>query len=384
MNYCYRNSTEVYFTDALVEDVKQYLIDLSVKRVFVISGSIFSKSIADFLISGLKNNFEVCSFYGVSTNPTESMVNFAFLDASMFSPEVIITVGGGSVHDCGKAVSILLCNEESSRIDDFTVTGKLSVPGIKATVPIITIPTLLGSGAEVSPAALLRIENIKKVVFSPLLHPKATFVDANLCAKSPSQIIRRSAFDSFIQALEGFISTSANEFSNAFALGAIREFASCLDSLFSCSFNKKTLEKIATASIFSSYVCSVASVGAIHALSDPLSGRYNIHHADALAMVAPHVLRYNLSATSANLNELFSILNLDCTDSNNPENADALVNYICNIIEKLELGDFSHCIDSLAIQEMVPECFNGDMFGNPYRFSSEEIRKVLQDALIRK
>ncbi len=382
MEYCYRNTTEVYFTLDVIKRIHGYLKDNGFERVFMLTGRITSKEIAESIAENLTNSFKVFIYNGVSTNPTDSMVKDAYSNAVEFSPDVIITVGGGSVHDCGKAVSILLSNPESHNIDDFTVTGCLSVSGIKRVLPLITIPTLFGSGAEVSPAALLRIRNEKKVVFSPLLHPKATFVNVSFCKSSSSKVIARSAFDSFIQALEGYISSKANELSNVFALGVIGNFVSCVGNLSAGRIDDKVLEKLAVASILSSYVCSIASVGAIHALSNPLSGRFNIHHADALAMVSIEVLKYNLKATNAELTPLLNALeplNVPLKDISIEDN---IIEKIHFLVKVLGIGDYSVKFSINDIQEMIPECFNGDMMGNPYDFTEEELRDVLIKALM--
>lgn len=380
MKYSYRNSTEVFFNQNVTEEIINYTNKFSVKKIFVVSGGQATSAIAMKVIEELSGLFSVDYFTGVSTNPTDSMVYNATCKAAKFSPDVIVTIGGGSVHDCGKAVSVLLSNTLSTNIDDYTVTGRLSVPGISKVIPLITVPTIFGSGAEVSPAALIRIDNQKKVIFSPLLHPKATLINVSFCHNLPVEVLSRSAFDSFIQGLEGYISSLSNPISNAFAISVMTYFVECYNSLLDGNIQDVDLEKLAVASIFSSYVCSVASVGAIHALSNPISGRYNVHHADALAIVAPKVLEYNLSATQANLENISSILAPICS-INSMDAKENIITKVKFIIESLNLGRQHYEVNEESVNEMVAECFNPDMAGNPHSFTNDEVKSILSECL---
>lgn len=377
MNFSYCNTTKVYFTDE-VKDIYDFVCTSGFNKVLFITGGKSTKKIAQ----QIKDEFDTSKIKcivleGITTNPLSETIEEMANAAKTFSPDVILTVGGGSVHDAGKAVSIMMFSEENT-VEDYTVNGKLSVPGIVKTIPVITIPTVWGSGAEVSPAALVRIGHEKRVIFSPLLHPIATFINTNFADSLTGYQISRSSFDSFVQALEGFISMSSNNISNSFARIAIENYNACLPSLFHNQIAKDVLEKLAISSIFSSYVCSTASVGAIHALSDPISGRYDTHHAVALAMVAVDVLKKNLSVVDEE-----KIRELDKMLSNVPSFFDDVtarvldkVNYI---IDQLNLVDNDQkFIEIQNIDAMADESYNGDMVGNPYEFKKSEIIDILR------
>ena len=308
---------------------------MNYRRPLIVTGCTYSAMKANEIANTLScDEHKIIS--GVSTNASCDFVKDNLKTISDFSPDVIITVGGGSVHDTGKVISVMLYSDDKVGIEDYTVDGNLSVPGIKKTLPIITIPTLVGSGAEVSPAALIRIGNKKRVVFS-----------------------------------------SANAISDAFAMQTISYFNEVYLSLKNDTVTTKENEKLAIASIFSSYVCSTASVGAIHALSDPISGRYNIHHGSALAMVAVGVLKYNLDAVDDNKVEKLD--NMLFNVSASQENVRArVIEKIANIIVELHLLEDVEKIriDKETIKLMCKESFNPDMAGNPYEYSEEEIALI--------
>lgn len=375
MKFNYVNTTKVFFTDRL-EEIGDYIASMNYRRPLIITGCTYSAMKANDIVNTLScDEYKIIS--GVSTNANCDFVKENLKSVSDFLPDVIITVGGGSVHDTGKAISVMLYSDDKADIEDYTVDGKLSVPGIKKTLPIITIPTLVGSGAEVSPAALIQIGNKKRVMFSTLLHPTATFVNNSFLETLSINKISRSAFDSLVQALEGFISTSANAISDAFAIQTISYFNEVYLSLKEDKVTMKEYEKLSVASIFSSYVCSTASVGAIHALSDPISGRYNIHHGSALAMVAVYVLKYNLEAVDDDKVEKLDNMLFNVTSSQ--ENVRTrVIEKIANIIVELHLLENVEKIraDKETIKLMCKESFNPDMAGNPYEYSEEEVALI--------
>lgn len=377
MQFNYQNTTKLYFTKELVEDLNSFLNNNKYKKALVITGGKSTTKLAQEIIRGI--TIECKLYSGVQSNPLSEMVEQISLDAKTFNPDVIITIGGGSVHDTGKAVAILYF-DEGHNTEDFTVNGSLSVPGIKKALPVITIPTLYGSGAEVSPAALIRIGNEKRVIFSPILHPLASFINTDLTKGLKSYEVARSSFDAFIQALEGFISLSANNISNAFGKITIEYFNDCLPALKSGNYSDDILEKLAIASSFSSYVCSTASVGAIHAISDPISGRFNVHHGTALAMVAVGVLKKNMYAKSeAVVKELDELLSNVSSNKNNVY--ERTIDKIEKIISSLGLlnGVKPIQVSNDILCHMVKESFNGDMAGNPYDFSENEIKLILRN-----
>ena len=132
------------------------------------------------------------------------------------------------------------------------------------------------------------------------------------------------------------------------------------------------------ASVFSSYVCSTASVGAIHAISDPISGRFDVHHGTALAMVATDVLKKNLSSICQDkiqkIDSMLFNLNSEKTDVR-----ERVIEKVVSIIEKQHLLQTitTKSITHQTLLCMVKESFNGDMVGNPYEFSENEIMDIL-------
>ena len=374
MSYNYCNTVKVFCQKNIGNELSEFLNQNNYKKVLILSGGTTTSASAKKVLEKIKD-LECLMINGIVSNPLSEKIEEIAKQAENLHPDVILTVGGGSVHDTGKAVSVML-SIDTGKINDYMVDGKYSVPGIVKSIPVITIPTLCGSGAEVSPAALIRIGNKKRVMFSPLLHPIATFIYTEFTRNASLSVLRRSTFDSFIQALEGYLSLKSNNISDNFAKIAIENYCYCVESLIKDTLDDDKLEKLFLASIFSSYVCSTASVGAIHALSDPISGRFNIHHGTALAMVTKGVLRKNLTKVDSDrIESLNELLIFDKNPNLSVEEK------ICKLIENLELLDDinKEKVASNVLNSMVLESNNPDMDGNPYNFSNDEIESILRN-----
>lgn len=173
----YQPTRVVFGNNALNEIVK--IIQTYGNNVFIVCGNSFpARNESNLLFSLLERSsihYEV--FNEVTTNPTEDTIRKGVTALKEMQNSVIISVGGGSAHDAAKAMK-LRYSHSSDNLIDYTVTGKYSVPGISNNmIPHITVPTISGTGAEVSPASLVRIENQKHIIYSPYLYPIAYVVD---------------------------------------------------------------------------------------------------------------------------------------------------------------------------------------------------------------
>lgn len=208
--------------------------------------------------------------------------------------DVILTVGGGSVHDSGKALAIAMTHNE--KLEEYTTDGKISVLGItNRVIPVITIPTIFGTGAEVSPAALLKIRNKKRVIFSTHIYPKATFIDCSFTTSLSNDMCIKASLDAMVQGIESSVSTKAQSFSRRFSYSAIERVVASLLALVRENEKAEIMEELALASIEGLYAVGQSTVGAAHAISDPISGRYDIHHGEAVGVLLPYVVKANYS-----------------------------------------------------------------------------------------
>lgn len=374
MNFTYNTPTKVYFGkmnyDNLVSEIKQYG-----NRVLILTGGKSTKKIAEKISDKLKDFFSIKLRDGVESNPKIEFIEG--IADELQEVDVILTVGGGSVHDSGKALSIAMTHNE--KLEEYTTDGKLSVPGINnKLVPVITVPTIFGTGAEVSPAALLKIRNKKRVIFSTYLYPRATFVDCSFAESLPLEICIKASLDALVQGIESLVSTKAQSFSKRFSYSAIKRVVHSLLFLVKEGNNQQVMEELALASIEGLYAVGQSTVGAAHAISDPISGRYNIHHGEAVGILLPYVVEANYSHAEKEYDIVKSIF-----ERNLHKSYVTLSEAINCFYEEIGFDRFSirdkvdqttFCID---FKKVISESYNGDLEGNPREMTDDIIGDIL-------
>ncbi len=377
--------TRVVFGNNSINEIAT-MVQAYGNNVFVVCGESFpNRNESNLLFSHLEKSglqFEI--FNGVTTNPIESVIQSGAEALKKAKSNVIISVGGGSVHDAAKAIKLRSTHFSDSLID-YTVTGKHSVPGIANNmIPHITIPTISGTGAEVSPAALVRIENQKHIIFSPFLYPIACIVDTDLFTCKDKGTLSKVGVDSFYQGFECFIANNANPFSDMFALSTVINCMKYLPALIEDTDNTDVKQLVALASINSIKGVSNAGVGAIHALSDPLSGQFNVHHGIAETIVSRNIINYYIEKKVEKINQLEKIIYQSFISSNKDFPAKFIQQFDW-FISKLEINTIDDIksinVKGYDIDTLVSESHNPDMSTAPVNLSDSDIASIFKQSL---
>jgi alcohol dehydrogenase class IV len=317
-------------------------------------------------------NTTVCD--GIDSNPTYESILAAADKGRDAGVTAIVAIGGGSAMDAGRLVSLAMADPE--RFWECRVTGSLSVPGIPADLtPTFTVPSLHGTGAEISPAALVRRGTAKEVYFSPHLFPRAAFVEPALAVAVPARLTAEVGVDALIQGLEAYVSRTAQPFSDMFALEAVRLAAQWLPAAARDPDNIEAREFVALAALLSLYAVNQAGVGGIHALSNPLSGRYDIHHGRALSLVAAAVVEHNLASSPDRFAAVARLL--DGADTDDP--ARSLSAWLAALGLGGRLSDYG--VRPGDLDDMAVEAQNPDMATNPQALPPTVVHKIYQSLM---
>lgn len=376
MKFNYFAPTKVYFgpidAEVLTTEIKKFGT-----KVLILTGGKATTDIAKKILP-LIHNCEIKIVSGISTNPTDSYLQEIKNHIEM--PDVIISIGGGSIHDSAKALSIILTH--TGDVEQFTTDGEFGVTGItNKVVPVITIPTIFGTGAEVSPAALIRIENKKRVIYSQYIYPKATFINVIYATYSSKDLCTKTALDALVQGIESYVSTESQSFSEQFSISAIERILKNLITKES-AYSVNALEQLALASIESLYAIGQSTVGAVHAISNPLSGIYNIHHGDAVGLLLPYVIDVNYSFAKEKYDRLQSLFESVLGNSFKSLH-DAIIEFY--IQAGFNYKSVSQYLNKQKIKGNLSQCisdsYNNDMLGNPRNLNDSLIQKILINAL---
>lgn len=203
--------------------------------------------------------------------------------------DMIVACGGGSVMDAAKLASVLVT-------DAYGVKELLDDPGrAQKCVPIILIPTTAGTGAEVTPNAIVAVPEKELKVGIVNDHMIADFVilDARMIKNLPRKIAAATGVDALAHAIECFTSRKANPFSDTFALEALDLILNNIEAACDDPEAMEAKNKMQIAAFYGGVAITASGTTAVHALSYPLGGKYHIAHGVSNAILLAPVMRFN-------------------------------------------------------------------------------------------
>ncbi|MFH1995815.1 MAG: iron-containing alcohol dehydrogenase [Candidatus Omnitrophota bacterium] len=288
------------------------------KRVLLMTGKSSMRkagTLKQFLRTGSKNGLTIALQEGISMNPLASDADRFAKKAKKIAPDVIVGLGGGSVIDMVKAVALLVRRKGTARTY-MNLPGRPAKPITSAVCPFIAVPTTSGSGSEATPFAVLTDDEtgLKKGMSSPFLYPKAALLDPEITALMPADLTALSGFDAFSQAFEGYTSRKSTMISDSFARESLRHIIGNLKRAVSNPKDLRAREKMSWGASLSGLCIGMVDVNLAHAMSHPLSSRYDLHHGLAVAQCIIPVIAFNAKYLITKYREIVSIFQGQCTD----------------------------------------------------------------------
>ena len=273
------------------------------KKAFIVTDSFLYKNGYVKPIEAKLNELGIqhTCFYNVQPDPTLSSAVEGAQQMTLFEPDVIIALGGGSAMDAGKIMWVLYEHPEADFMDmamRFMDIRKRIYPfphmGDKAY--FVAIPTSSGTGSEVTPFAVITDEktNIKYPLADYELLPKMAIIDADNMMNQPKGLTSASGIDALTHALEAYASIMATEYTDGLALKAMKNIFDYLPSAYeSGASDPIAREKMATASTLAGMAFANAFLGVCHSMAHKLGAYHHIAHGVANALLITIVMRYN-------------------------------------------------------------------------------------------
>lgn len=351
----------------LGQDIIKKLNVNDYKNILVLTGpknsySVFKKNIEKLI----QTNYYVLN--EITSKPTENLIYNITNFARNKKIDLVLSVGGGSVMDCGRLISLLL--SQGGFLHDYVVGGTIGGAGIgENLIDHITIPTISGTASEISPTSYYFKNNQIQTISSPNLFPKAAYIDPVLMTGVPKKVWANIAFDAFVHSLEAYVSVFANISSDVFAIDALKTYIEYIPKLLDDIDNIELINKIVVLSINSLLAINMSSVGAVHAIAHTLSAHFGFHHGTALALVCPLVCEQNYEFNKEKYDNVIKIMG--------GKNIKSAINAF---IKKLDIytPSISDRMSDDLIKQMSAESFNYNMIGNPKQFTAEEVENILK------
>ncbi len=267
------------------------LIARGARRVFVLTSRSARQHLAAAIPTSDFPGAIVC--HDVPPEPTVSHFREALDAALRATPDAIVGLGGGSALDVAKLVAAL-CRSDQDVCDTFGI-DRLRGP---RPAYLACLPTTSGTGSEVSPNAILMdpSSKLKKGVISPHLVPDAAIVDPALTASCPLAITASTGLDALTHCIEAYANKLSHPMIDAYALEGIGAIARSLPRAVANGNDLDARTGMSLGSLYGGLCLGPVNTGAIHALSYPLGSEFHIAHGVANALLAPHVLQFNIPA----------------------------------------------------------------------------------------
>jgi acetaldehyde dehydrogenase/alcohol dehydrogenase len=284
----------------------QYLRDMEdVERVTIVTDSTMTRiGVVDKIIDVLRrrsNNISLQIIDNVEPEPSIKTVKAGAETLRAFRPDTIIAVGGGSPMDAAKVMWLLYEHPETNFADlkekFFDVRKRaFTFPKLGELAKLVCIPTTSGTGAEVTPFAVITdTETGRKYPLADYaLTPTVAIIDPVLTANLPSRVAADSGMDALTHATEAFVSVYANDFTDGLALQAIRMVFEYIEESVTVGGSAvKAREKMHNAATIAGMAFGNAFLGLVHAMSHVTGSMFHVAHGRTNAIYLPHVIRYN-------------------------------------------------------------------------------------------
>ena len=262
---------------------------LSCQKAFVISDQ--GVAAAGLLPRAEKalGDFWVGSFTDVPTDSSFETVDTAALAARRAGADLIVSLGGGSVMDTAKAVSVVL--EHGGKATDHIAINRLT----KAGLPHLAIPTTSGTGSEVTNVAVIKNQKVHRKVYLADNHlfPQTAVLDPDLTLSLPPGLTASTAMDALTHAAEAMMSLKSNPVCDGQALAAINLINQNLPLVMKNPQDKEARLNLQVAAAMAGWAFCIAQVALAHALAHTVGALHEIPHGTACGVFLPVVMRFN-------------------------------------------------------------------------------------------
>ncbi len=262
------------------------------RRLFVVSSPQVAAAQAPLFECWRQAGMAVEIFAGVDREPEVALFEQVLALARTGRPDAIVGLGGGSPIDVAKLVAALL--DGAQTIHEVFGIGLLR----RRACPLVCIPTTAGTGAEVSPNAILLVESerLKKGVVSPHLVADLAICDPELTVSMPPAVTAATGLDALVHCMEAYANRFAHPVVDVYALEGIRRIGRSIETAVRNGADRAARADVMLGALYGGLCLGPVNTAAVHALSYPLGGEFRIAHGVANSLLLPHVFRFNLPA----------------------------------------------------------------------------------------
>lgn len=352
------------------------------KVLIVVDYNLKKMGTVDYLFNHLnEENIPFSLFDKIKNEPTISEIDQGINELKIADNyDGIIAIGGGSTIDVAKLLAVSGSMEGS--IKNYLGTNMLNKRGI----PTIILPTTSGTGAEVTPNAIVKDkkEELKKAVVSPFLIPDLVILDPGLTLSLPPKVTAETGIDAFTHAIECFIGSKSNPMSDLFALDSMRLISKYLRRAVRNGSDKEARYYMALGSLYGGIAITNSGTGGVHALAYPLGGKYNFSHGLSNSILLSEVMEFNAKAVPGKFIKVAEAMEIETTNFPKEKIVESVVDEIRKLVNDVGitiggLKVYEKELDNLATMAISEQ--QRLLKNNPRPISYEDARQIYKKSI---
>lgn len=351
------------------------------KALIVTDAGLFKFGVADMIAGYIREaGVEVEIFPGAEPNPTDKNVEAGLAAFNSNGCDVIVSLGGGSSHDCAKGIAIVAAN--GGTIYDYEGVDVSAKPA----VPMVSVNTTSGTASEITRFCIITDtrRSVKMAIVDKHVTPAISINDPELTVKKPAGLTAATGMDALTHAVEAYVSTAATPITDALALQAIRLVNKSLRAAVANGEDIEAREGMTYAQLLAGMAFNNASLGYVHAIAHQLGGFYNLPHGVCNAILLPVVEKFNLMAKADKFADIAVALGEDVSGLSAIEAGEKALAAIVRLSQDVniptgfaQLGVKEEDIPVLAENAMKDAC----SFTNPRKATLDEVQAMIRAAL---
>ena len=384
MRFEFATATRIIFGAGVLREVGPLAREFG-PRALVVTGADARR--AEPLLSLLREHGVGAIGFPVPGEPAIETVQQGVALAAQENCSLVVSFGGGSSLDAGKAIAAMFANP-GELLDYLEVIGRGKALA-KPSAPFIAIPTTAGTGSEVTRNAVLASpeHRVKVSLRSPLMLPRVAVVDPELTYDLPPAVTASTGLDALTQLIEPYVCSRANPMTDAVCVEGIQRVVRSLRAAFANGRDTAARTDMAVASLFGGMALANAGLGAAHGFAGPIGGQFPAPHGAVCAVLLPQVMETNLRAlrqrepAAKALGRYEAVARL--VTGSEGATAEAGVEWVRKLVADLKVPSLGHYgLKREHTAELVEKASQASsMKANPIVLTRQELEDILHRAL---
>lgn len=303
--YEFLNSVKILSGKYALENIPFELKNLGAKNPIILTNDMLVKfGLVQIVLNSFKESgISIGTIY--ENIPPDSSIKVINEIAKLYKKnncDSIIAIGGGSVIDTAKGVGIVITEDT----DDIINLMGAEMLQKRRKMPFIAVPTTSGTGSEATLVAVIANpeKNVKMEFISYHLLPDVAVLDSRMTLSLPPKMTASTGIDALVHAIEGYTCIQKNPLSDAYSMAAINLIIKYLPVAVENGKNEEARIAMANASLMAGISFSNSMVGLVHAIGHACGGVSHVAHGDAMSILLPYGMEYNMDT----IGELYSEL----------------------------------------------------------------------------